>query len=154
MNADRSLVRGVEAEVATAPWRRAAGFTAQAAYTYTDSQLLRGKDGFLGLDLPRKPRHRLYARVAVGGPAADAHAETQWISRQWLAFGHSAPIPDLLTFGAGASMRLWRAAGLRLHVEVRNLLDDRTLGDSYGNPLPGRTVLVTLRAGNSNPERP
>lgn len=157
MNTDRSLVRGLEAEVATTPLRRAAGLTTQAAYTYTESQVLLGGDGVLGLDLPRKPRHRLYARVAVGGPAADAHAETQWISRQWLAFGRRAEIGEAFTIGAGASVRLWRAAGLRLHGEVRNLLDVRTLGDSYGNPLPGRTVLVTLRAGrsnSSNTERP
>jgi iron complex outermembrane receptor protein len=154
VNADRSLVRGLEVEVATAPLRRAAGLTAQAAYTYTDSQVLLGKQGVLGLDLPRRPRHRLYARASAGGPAADAHLESQWISRQWLGFGHAAEIPAALTFGAGASVRLARAAGLRLHVEVRNLLDDRTLTDSFDNPLPGRTILVTLRAGTSNSERP
>jgi iron complex outermembrane receptor protein len=154
VNSDRSLVRGVEAELATAPLRRAAGLALQAAYTFTDSQVLRGKadvpDAPLGQDLPRKPRHRLYARVSVGGPAADAHAETQWISEQWLGFGHVAHIPEAFTVGAGGSVRLWRAAGLRLHVDVRNLLDDRTLQDSYGNPLPGRTILVTLRAGRSD----
>jgi len=154
MNVDRSLVRGVEAEVATAPLRRAAGLTVQAAYTYTDSQVLLGKEGVLGQDLPRMPRHRLYARVSVGGPAADAHGETQWISGQWLGFGHAAPIPEAFTVGAGASVRLWRAAGLRLHVDVRNLLDDRTLQDSYGNPLPGRTILVTLRTGGSDKATP
>jgi iron complex outermembrane receptor protein len=153
VNVDRSLVRGLEAELATAPWRRAANLSAQAAYTYTESAVLLGKDGVLGIDLPRKPRHRLYARLAAGGPAADAHVEGQWIARQWLGFGHAAPLPAALTFGAGSSVRLWRAAGLRLHVEVRNLLDVRTLTDSYDNPLPGRTVLVTLRAG-SNTEKP
>jgi iron complex outermembrane receptor protein len=152
-NVDRSLVRGVEAEVATAPWRRAAGLSAQAAYTYTDSEVLLGKEDVLGKDLPRKPHHRLYARIGAGGPLADAHVESQWISRQYLGEGRVAPIRDALTFGAGASVLLWRAASLRLHVEVRNLLDDRTLQDSFDNPLPGRTVLVTLRAG-SRPEKP
>ena len=108
----------------------------------------------LGKDLPRKPRHRLYARLAVGGAAADAHAEAQWISRQWLAFGRHAKIGEAFTLGAGASARLWKRTGLKLHVEVRNLLDDLTLDDTYGNPLPGRTVLVTLRAGASTSERP
>jgi iron complex outermembrane receptor protein len=140
--------------VATAPLRRAAGLALQAAYTYTDSQVLLGVADRLGLDLPRKPRHRLYARVSVGGPTADAHGETQWISEQWLAFGHQARIPEAFTVGAGGSVRLWRAAGLRLHVDVRNLLDARNLQDSYGNPLPGRTILVTLRAGGSDKDRP
>ena len=94
VNTDRSLVRGVEAEVATAPLRRAAGLTLQGAYTYTESQVLRGKEDVLGKDLPRKPRHRLYARIGVGGPLAEAHGETQWISQQWLGVGRTAPIPE------------------------------------------------------------
>jgi iron complex outermembrane receptor protein len=32
-------------------------------------------------------------------------------------------------------------------VDVRNLLDDRTLQDTFGNPLPARMLLVTLRLG-------
>jgi iron complex outermembrane receptor protein len=153
MNADRSLVRGLEAEVATAPLRQAAGLFSLLAYTYTDSQALRGREDVIGLDLPRMPRHRLFARLGVGGAAADAHGEAQFISRQWLALGRHREIGEALTFGAGGSIRLSRAAGLRLHVEVRNLLDVRTLDDSYGNPLPGRTVLVTIRAGHDT-ERP
>ncbi|HEX9243146.1 MAG TPA: TonB-dependent receptor [Anaeromyxobacter sp.] len=147
VNADRSLVRGLEAELASAPLRQAAGLTALLAYTLTDSQALRGREDILGLDLPRMPRHRLYARLGVGGAAADAHGVVQYVSRQFLAFGRYAEIGPALTWDAGASVRLCRTAGLRLHVEIRNLLDVRTLDDSYGNPLPGRTVLVTLRAG-------
>jgi vitamin B12 transporter len=152
-NDARSRVRGVEAELATAPLPRLAGLSTRLAYTFTDSATLRGKDNVLGMDLPRKPRHRLYARLGVGGAAADAHGEVQWISEQWLAFGRTAPIDEALTLGAGASVRLWKAAGLRLHVEVRNLLDDRSLDDTYGNPLPGRTVLATIRAGNPTETR-
>jgi iron complex outermembrane receptor protein len=153
VNDARSRVRGLEAELATAPLRRLAGLSTTLAYTFTDSATLRGREDVLGLDLPRKPRHRLYGRLGVGGPAADAHGEVQWISEQWLGFGHALPIDEALTLGAGASVRLWKAAGLRLHVEVRNLLDDRTLGDTYGNPLPGRTVLATIRAGNQTERR-
>jgi iron complex outermembrane receptor protein len=148
-NAERSLVRGVEAELATVPLRRLAGLSGRLAYTFTHSEALRGKQEILGLDLPRKPRHRLYARLGAGGAGADAHAEAQWISRQWIGFGRDGEIPDALTLGAGASARLWKPAGLRLHVEVRNLLDQKTLTDSFDNPLPGRTVLVTLRAGSN-----
>jgi iron complex outermembrane receptor protein len=152
-NAAKSAVRGVEAELATAPSRRLAGLSAALAYTLTDSATLRGREGVLGSELPRKPRHRLFARVAVDAAAAGAHVEAQWISRQWLDTANVVAIPAALTFGAGASVQLWRAAGLRLHVEARNLLDDRTLGDTYGYPLPGRSVFVTLRATGSNEER-
>jgi iron complex outermembrane receptor protein len=149
VNADRSLVRGLEAELASAPLRRAAGLTSLLAYTLTDSQLLRGREDVLGLDLPRMPRHRLYGRLGVGGAAADLHGDAQYVSRQYLAFGRRAEIGPALTFGAGASVRLSRSGHVRLHLEVRNLLDVRTLDDSYGNPLPGRSVLLTLRAGDA-----
>ena len=58
-----------------------------------------------------------------------------------------APRRDVL--GAGASLRIVRRPAIALHVEVENLGDDRTLTDGYGNPLPGRTWMVTLRAGHS-----
>ena len=156
LNTDRSLVRGVEAELATAPLRPAAGLAVQAAYTYTDSQVLRGRAD------EGRARPRPAAQAAPPALRASRGRRTgrrrprrdQWISRQWLGFGHARPVGEALTFGAGASVRLWRAAGLRLHLEVRNLLDVRTLDDSFGNPLPGRTVLVTLRAGTPTSERP
>jgi vitamin B12 transporter len=34
-----------------------------------------------------------------------------------------------------------------LALEVKNLLDDRDLRDAIGNPLPGRMVMLTVRAG-------
>jgi outer membrane receptor protein involved in Fe transport len=48
-------------------------------------------------------------------------------------------------WNAGASARLAARPDVRASLEVRNLLDDRTLLDPIGNPLPGRTVLVTVR---------
>ena len=58
-----------------------------------------------------------------------------------------------LLAGAGASIRFLRRPTLALHVEVDNVADDRTLIDGYGNPLPGRTWMVTLRAGATRQER-
>ena len=51
-------------------------------------------------------------------------------------------------------MLLAAAPELRLALEVRNALDRRTLLDPIGNPLPGRTVMVTLRAGTPTEGRP
>lgn len=146
VNAARTVMRGLEVEGSSAPVRRLAGLTGGLAYTFTDSDNLRGADAVVGKDVPRRPRHRVYARVGVGGPAADAHAELQWISRQYLDLANRRTIPESLALGAGASVRLVRAPDLRLDVQVNNLLDDRALQDAYGYPLPGRTVLVTLRA--------
>ncbi len=153
-NVARSVVRGIEADLVTAPLREVAGLSTAFAYTFTSSATLRGVESVLEKDLPHKPRHRLYARLSGGGASVGAHAETQWISRQFLDFANNAPIPSALTFAAGAYLSLHRPTGLRLHAEVRNLLDDRSIQDGFGNPLPGRTVLVTLRAGGSTPGEP
>ena len=59
-------------------------------------------------------------------------------------------MPDETVLSAGASVRVLRAPHLALHVEVENLADVRTLQDGFGQPLPGRTVMVTLRAGTSS----
>ncbi len=152
-NAARTVMRGLEVELAGAPVPRLAGLSAGLAYTYTDSRNLRGVEGVVGKDVTRRPRHRLYARLGAGGPRVDAHAEIQWISRQFLDLANRRAIPAALTLGAGASVRLLRAPDLRLHLELKNLLDDRSLQDGFGLPLPGRTVLVTVRAAIPDPRR-
>jgi vitamin B12 transporter len=146
VNAARTIVRGVEVEASGAPMPRLAGLSGGLAYTFTDSENLRGPPTVVGRDVTRRPRHRLYARVGVGGPAADAHAELQWVSRHFLDLANRRTIPESLSLGAGGSVRLLAAPDLRLNLEVRNVLDDRSLQDGFGYPLPGRTVLVTLRA--------
>ena len=49
------------------------------------------------------------------------------------------------SFNAGGSFRFTRHPDARLALELRNLLDDRTLQDGFGNPLPGRMVMITVR---------
>ncbi len=147
VNDAKAAVRGVEAELASAPIRRLAGLSTGLAYTFLDTENLRGAAADLGKELPRHPRHRLYARAGVGGERAEAHGEVQWISRQWLNAANTVQIPASFTVGMGGSVRITARPALRLNLEVRNLLDDRSLQDGYGNPLPGRTVLLTLRAG-------
>jgi iron complex outermembrane receptor protein len=148
-NDAKALMRGIEAELATTPLRRLAGLAAGLAYTFTDSATLRGAAAAIGKDVPRHPRHRLYGRLGVGGAVAEAHGEAQWISRYFFDFENRGAVPDALTVGAGASLLLHRTGSIRLHVDVRNLLDDRSLQDGFENPLPGRMVLVTLRAGSN-----
>jgi vitamin B12 transporter len=73
------------------------------------------------------------------------HAREQYLG----VLNQKAPLPDVTLVGAGASVRFVRRPALALHVQVDNLADDRTLTDGYGNPLPGRTWMVTLRAAAS-----
>jgi iron complex outermembrane receptor protein len=146
-------VGGLEAELATAPLGRL-GASAALAYTFLATRTLRGTPEEVGKDVPRRPRHRLFARAGVAPGPLELHAEAHLVSRQWLDMRNAVAVPAALTFHAGASLRLWRRPEVRLHLEVRNLGDDRTLQDTFGNPLPGRMVLVALRVASRGPDRP
>lgn len=149
-NDGKALVRGVEIDLASAPLQALLGLTAELAYTFLDTETLRGADAELGRDLPHRPRHRLYGRLAIGGASAGAHVEAHYVGAQFQDTRNLQRISPALSFNAGASVRLRASPDVRVALEVKNVADDRSLQDGFGNPLPGRMVLVTLRAG-SNP---
>jgi iron complex outermembrane receptor protein len=151
-NAGKVLVRGFEAEVATAPARALLRLSVSASYTLLATEILRGVQGTLGNSVPHRARHRLYARVAVAPGPASAHLEAHWVGRQFDDDQNLDEIPAALGWNAGASLSIARRPAVRLALEVRNALDDRTLQDGFGNPLPGRMLLVSLRAGSPETE--
>lgn len=144
-NEARAAMSGLEVEAASVPIRSLLGLSAAAAYTYLHSETLRGAEAVLGKDLPHRPRHRLYARLGLEGEAAGAHLEAHWVSRQWQDSRNLVPIPETWLFSAGGFVRLLARPDVRFSIEVKNLLDDRTLEDGFGNPLPSRMVMVTAR---------
>jgi iron complex outermembrane receptor protein len=143
-NDGKASAAGVEVDAASAP-RGPWGLAASAAYTLLATETLRGEDAVLGKTLPHRARHRLFARLAAGRGAVDGHAEAQYVSAQYQDLRNLIPIPDALSFNVGAALRVWRRPDARVHLEIRNVLGDRSLQDGFGNPLPGRMVLVTLR---------
>jgi outer membrane receptor protein involved in Fe transport len=149
-NVGEALLRGVEVEVASAPARAWLGLSAQASYTLLASENLRAPPQELGKELPRRPRHRLFARAQVAPGPIGAHLEVHYVGRQFEDARNVNAIDPALVWNAGASARIGRAPALRVSLEVRNLLDDRTLQDPLGNPLPGRMVLATVRASRSS----
>jgi outer membrane cobalamin receptor len=146
-NATRSSARGLEVEGASAPARRLAGLSVAGAYTLLDTETLRGPAAVVGRELPQKPRHRLHGRVSGGGDPVELHADVQWLSRRWVDLTNTRSIPAAFTLDAGGAVRVWREPDVHLNLEVRNLLDERTAEDGFMNPLPGRAVFVTVRAG-------
>jgi outer membrane cobalamin receptor len=152
-NAGKALVRGVELEAASVPVGslRASG---SLAYTLLASEILRGDEAELGNELPQKPRHRLFARAGVAPGPFEFHGEAQLVGRQFIDRRNLGVIPRALLFAAGASVRVARRPDVRLHVDVRNLLDDRTLQDGFWNPLPSRMVLLGLRIGSTQEGTP
>jgi iron complex outermembrane receptor protein len=147
-NVGRASMRGLEAELATAPLSPL-GATAQLSYTYLTSETLRGAPAEVGREVPHRARHRLFARAGLAPGGWGVHAEMHHVGRQWMDSLNRQPIPAALTFHVGGSVRLWNRPELWLHVDVKNLLDDRTLQDGFGNPLPGRLLMVALRAGSN-----
>jgi len=145
-NVGRAEMRGLEAEGATAPLGRL-GISAQLAYTWLVPEILRGAPDELGRDLPRRARHRLFARLGLAPGAWEIHAEAHLVGRQFRDATNLASVPRALTFHGGGSARLWRRPEAWLHLDVKNLADDRTLTNGYGIPLPGRMAMLALRVG-------
>ena len=145
LNDARAGAYGIEVEAATAPLGPAA-IVAQVAYTYLRTETLRGAPEVIGKDLPHRARHRLYARLGASRGPVEGHFEAHYLGAQFNDLRNFARIPPALTFNLGGGVRLLRRPDLRVHLEIKNLLDDRSIQDGLGNPLPGRTVMVTLRA--------
>jgi vitamin B12 transporter len=142
-------VRGLEVDVASAPLRSLLGLSVELAYTLLDAETLRGTDAELGKELPHRARHRLFARLALGGGPAGVHVEAQRVGAQFLDTRNLQAVPAASSVHAGGYVRLSARPDVRLALEVKNVLDDRSLRDGFGNPLPGRMVLVTVRAGST-----
>jgi iron complex outermembrane receptor protein len=151
-NAGKVLVRGLEAELATAPAHALLGLSVSASYTLLRAEILRGPEGTLGNDVPHRARHRLYARASITPGPAGAHVEAHLVGRQYADDHNLRAIPAALLWNAGGSLRLRRTPSIQLSLEVRNVLDDRAQQDGFGNPLPGRMVLVAVRAGSTSTE--
>ncbi len=153
-NVGQALASGLEAEVATAPLLGPARATLSGAWTLLATEFLQGAPDEVGRQIPYRARQRLYARAAAAPGPFELHAEAQYVGRRYQDRRNLEPLPATLVWNAGAAVTLSSARGVSLHVEVRNLLDDRTLTDGLGNPLPSRMVMVTLRAGSPNPQGP
>ncbi|HYQ81190.1 MAG TPA: TonB-dependent receptor, partial [Anaeromyxobacteraceae bacterium] len=148
-NDGKALVRGIELEVASTPLRSFLGLAAEITYTLLASETLRGAEDELGRDLPHRPRHRLFARLAVGDAPAGAHVEATYVGLQYQDSRNLQPIPAALSFNAGGFVRLARSPEVRLSLEVKNVLDDLSLQNGFGYPLPGRMLLVSVRVGST-----
>jgi vitamin B12 transporter len=155
-NDARAQVSGLEVEAASTKLPAFLGANASAAYTFLVTENLRGPPGEVGKEVPFRARHRLYARFGIEPGPVELHAEVHYVSRQFQDAANTAAqaIPAALVFNAGGSVRLLQRPSIRLHLEVKNLADDRTLLDQIGNPLPGRMVMITLRSDSSTPGQP
>jgi len=145
-NDGKVSMTGFEVEAASAPLPRLLGLSGALAYTYLLPENLRGIPEAVGDEVPYHPRHRAYARIGVEQRRFGAHVEGHWVGKQ---FRDLPNIPGRFfstsALHAGGFVRLAARPDLRVALEVKNLLDNRTLKDAFNAPLPSRTVLVTVR---------
>jgi iron complex outermembrane receptor protein len=152
-NARDAAAAGAEVELASAPLGPAR-LSGQLAYTFLATETLTGAPADVGHDLPQRARHRAFARVGLAPGRFEAHVEGHLVALQWRDLRNLDRIPDVFLLHAGASVRLLQSPELGLHVEVKNLLDDRTVTDPFFNPLPARMVMVTLRLAGGKDAAP
>ncbi|MGA8893254.1 MAG: TonB-dependent receptor [Anaeromyxobacteraceae bacterium] len=148
-NALRASAAGLELELLTARARDLCNLQAQLSYTFLATETLQGVPGVVGKELPHRPRNRAFARVSVDPGVAGGHLEAQYVGAQYLDSRNIHSVPASFVVNAGAFARILRSPEVRIGAEVKNLLDDRTVQDGFGYPLPSRTLLVTIRIGTS-----
>ena len=154
-NEAHAVARGLELELASAPFFGPAAVSASAAYTWLATEILRGGPSTVGNELPHRAPRRLFARLSAAPGPLEVHGEAHYVAAQFGDVENSfgASIPAAVTLNAGLSVRVARAPELRLGLEAKNLLDDRSLQDGFGYPLPGRMILVTLRTSSQQETR-
>jgi vitamin B12 transporter len=118
--------------------------TLEASYSYLDAINERPSVNEGGQQLPYRAPHRLYARLARRGERLEAFFQgTYNSSMPRNAFG-TAFLPAQVRLDAGAGVRV--AGPVWCDLEVRNLLNDQTQQDLFQYPLPGLSLLATVRA--------
>ena len=153
-NTPSALLRGLELEAATTPLPALCDLSLQAAFTLLRTELLAGLPDIVGNELPRRPRQQLYARLSIEPSPAEAHLDLRSVGQQYQDLRNALLLAAQTTLGAGVSLVLLQDPRLSVHLQVDNLTDRRDLVDGFGNPLPGRSVMITLRAGTSETGAP
>jgi len=135
-NVGQARIAGVELQLLVPLPAR---FYGQLSYSFLDA--VNRRDGH---NLPYRAPHRLFARLAHRGDRVEGYGE--------MSFTSALPRNGFDTAFVGSAVLLNAGAGVRavgpvwLDVEVKNLLDDRTLEDIFQYPLPGLSIAVIARA--------
>jgi hypothetical protein len=158
-NVTRALLGGAELTAALV----ARGLRNQVSYT-----LLLARDQDSGHPLPGRPRHDLaYDASYTFGPVRVRYG-VDLLTGVLVDGALPLPLPPRIFHGAGLALEVPWVPGLRVAVDVENLLDQRILwvpspasggpipypvSDFLGYPLPGRTLWGTLRFSRPNAPR-
>ncbi len=128
----------VEGELRPTSWLSLA-----AGDTWLFSQNLRDDPRYYLKDLPYRPRHAFYGRLAAGPPIARARVELLYQSEQFQNRTATVSIPERAYLNLGIGSQFHDAPQLSASLELKNAFDTQS-EDQAGYPLPGRAAYLTL----------
>jgi len=146
-NFNSAQVYGLEAEGELKPFSLV---SALLGYTLLFSQNLRDDPRYYLKELPYRPRHKIYARLAGGPAIARLRSELNFQSQQFFNRTETLTVPARAMLNVGVSSTLMSSPQITASFEVKNLLDVQTQ-DLDGYPLPGRAAYLTLRVAYDRP---
>lgn len=138
-------VAGAEAEfdLHPLPW-----LSFRGAWGMAETRNLLDDPRYLGKELPYRPAHRVFLRIAFHPEGWEGYAEAHHQSKQWVNRSNTVSLPSQTWFRLGAGRRLsslpWETW---LSAQADNLFD-AYLVDQLGFPRAGRAFFVTLRASS------
>ncbi|MDF1561416.1 MAG: TonB-dependent receptor [Deltaproteobacteria bacterium] len=139
-NLRAALVAGVESRLVLAP---GGGFSAELSHALTHSRVLGDDPNERGKPLPYRPAQRGHLRLALERGPLTGHLGVEARSQLRRNRAGTKTLPARALLSAGLRGRL--GPGCSLALQLDNLLDDRRQEDVHGYPLPGRTLLTSLR---------
>lgn len=156
LNIGDTMAGGGELAMSARLWR---AISASANYSLMYSTQRNSEPSYNGKELPRRPRHRGYARIDAAGTLMHhrigGFVDGSWQAHSYLDQGNLEQAPARWLLGVG--MRVDMGAGLTLSAELKNVTDNRTerpsgvanaaptaIVDVAGFPLPGRALYARL----------
>ncbi len=149
-NEGKSLVEGVEAEVAARPLR---SLTLVASYTFINAYDNDPASYTYGRVLPFKPAQHAHGRASWQYGRLRASLEADLATGQTLNSAATLSIPGHSELDAAVGFRLWNRPAVWLTAEARNLLNDQT-PDVFGYPLPGLAFFASLHINEVKGDSP
>jgi iron complex outermembrane receptor protein len=131
---------GLEAEAKLEPHPL---LSARASYTLLFSRNLRDDPRYYLNELPYRPRHTAWGRVAFGPSWLKGRVELNYQSEQFINRTQTASLPGRALLNAGVSTAFWAGVDFTASFELKNALDVPAQ-DVDGYPLPGRAAYLTL----------
>lgn len=125
--------RGFEATLASKVWR---GLFLEAQYSFVDAKT---SDGYM---MPTTSRHQVRGNLGWRDAIWDAEVEVTYRTKLPINMSETQFLDPRLRLNASIRFRLYR--GWSLIYRLDNLLNDMTSEDLLQQPLPGRSMMLTL----------